>query len=256
VFGHRQLTGSSRFIASCRSNEVDGLLKREFPLRALHALHLLFLLLVHVGVRPRFWGCVSCLCFLIAYLPAEDPLLLHAVHLIVSFARLVNYRKTSLQNITMFHQPLQLLFYSLVIGLSTLAHAQENAAITPAPKAPASIAYANVVDVTITKTIEVPYYPNGDKGAGPSGLLYDTNSVLPSSTVAMTIPMSLIQTAYANSTKPTLATALAGSASANRTGTAKPSSTAKSLGTNVGGRVARLWESLIVGVAVGFVLFC
>lgn len=71
----------------------------------------------------------------------------------------------------------------------------------------------------------------------------------------MAMPTSVFITAPANSTNPTVAVALSGNGIANKTGTASPSATTKSLGIALDIRITRLWQGLL-GVAVAVVVLC
>jgi hypothetical protein len=160
--------------------------------------------------------------------------------------------------IPMLQLHIQLLTSTFILGTFTLAQNNGNPTIAPSTLLATAI-YNSVIDVTITKTIEVPSYATGSHGAGAPGLLYDTSPMNNVASLMPSMSMNTERTSLANSTRATAATALAGSDAANRTGTAKLSATTKSVGSSVDGGVRRLWESLILGVAtvaVGAVVLC
>lgn len=131
------------------------------------------------------------------------------------------------------------------------ALAQKNAA-TLALQSPSTPTIA-VVDMTVTQTIEIADYPTD-----ATGLIYDTSPVtLKSNTgTPMAMPTSVFITApSSNSTKPTIATALAGNGVASKTGVATPSATTKSLGIALDVRISPMWQGLL-GVAVVAVVLC
>jgi hypothetical protein len=130
------------------------------------------------------------------------------------------------------------------------ALAQNNGA-TLAVQNPAPVPTVAIVDVTVTHTIEIADYPTS-----ATGLIYDTSPVKSNTGTPLAMPTSVFITApSSNSTKTTVATALAGNAAANKTGTALPVATTKSLGSTLDVRITRVWESLL-GIAVAVVVFC
>jgi hypothetical protein len=139
---------------------------------------------------------------------------------------------------------LALLSCTLAIG----ALAQNNGATFVAAQSPSEASIA-IAEITVTQTIEIADFPTG-----ATSLIYDTSPVKPTSATPLAMPTSVFITALSNSTRPTAATALAGSGT-NRTGTAKPSATTTSLASTIDGRMLRLWEGLL-SIAVAVVVFC
>ncbi|KAE9988270.1 hypothetical protein EG328_011643 [Venturia inaequalis] len=145
---------------------------------------------------------------------------------------------------------LPLVFSSLIF--TALAQKNDATLAFKSPLVPTSA----FIDITVTQTIEIADYPTD-----ATGLIYDTSPITSNTAggTPMAKPTSVFITSPSNSTRPTIATTLAGNAVASKTGVAgvaAPAATTKSLGISVlDVRISPMWQGLL-GVAIFVVVLC